>query len=546
MIDIKLSPCTAHPHSSKEHATYEMRNSFATMPAMTYALTITERALHQIMNELTAHQNRIISCYAGLSRLPNRVEFLVHSTRYILSQDDAILRVAASSNISHLAAICLDMLNQQSNSMTLCLAIGTGEALGNIAAMCQMPDGVKPLNTLTIIGAGLPRITLHPRTAAAQRQSVSHITHQDIWSRTIGALGEGTWRRLISLRIGIVGCGRTGSLIATSLARLGVRHLTLIDHDILEPHNVGEMNGVALDDVGSAKVEALVKSLPAHSFVDCLADSALSLPALIALKQCEFIFCCVDNPSARLATAFLAALYLKPFIDIGTGIFVTDQPLSHFSASSSHRPSIASPPRHRSMGADVRLVLPERCLVCFGGIADLEQACMELMELLEPCASIPTSHPDWREQRAGSLRSLNTCAVGFALRLLEDFVGARIRESTWLHLEINDAGIPTIEHRTTPSNSRCPLCALAGQGDDGLCRLQSVLDNFLRAHLLAARDPLRCPSLREYRHDRRLGGNSTHCHQHSGDDLQQGTTLRSKTLSVGKPRAPGGLHRKVM
>lgn len=433
------------------------------MSIATYDLTITEAAFRQIMDELLAHPNRIISCCVGLSRFPNRTEFLVHNICRRPAHDSATLLIAGSNNPARLATVCLDTLSRgQSESTTLCLAIGVEDALGNIAGVCQTTDGIKPLHTITIVCAGLPCIHLHQEASNTKVQHASHIAHHEVWSRTIGALTEAVWQRLVSLRIGVVGCGRTGSLVATSLARFGVQHLTLIDPDKLEPHNIGEMNGVALDDIGCTKVNALIKSLPAHSLADCLADSVLSLSALIAVKECDVIFCCVDSPSARLAIAFLTALYLKPLIDIGTGIFYTTP-----------TDPITNEPV-RQMGADIRLVLPSRCLLCFGGIAGLEQAKSELLNSQHLFHSL---NADWQQQRAGSLRSLNTTAVGFALRLFEDFIGRHIRESTWLHLEIDNSGIPTLEHRTPPANPCCPLCALTGQGDDGLRELQTMLKN---------------------------------------------------------------------
>ena len=47
---------------------------------------------------------------------------------------------------------------------------------------------------------------------------------------------------------------------------------------------------------------------------------------------------CVDHDEARLATGIIAALYAKPLLDIGTGVFGSGE--------------------GRQMGADIRLILP--------------------------------------------------------------------------------------------------------------------------------------------------------------------------------------------
>jgi hypothetical protein len=192
------------------------------------------------------------------------------------------------------------------------------------------------------------------------------LSDTEVWSRTIGALGQAAWRRLRSLHVGVIGCGRSGSLAATALRQLGVRRFTLIDPDVLEPHNLGEMDGVGPADIGRPKVHAVAETLrqPDDCAVLAFADSILSLSALVVAKRADVLFCCVDSPAARLATACLAALYLKPLVDIGTGIF-----------NESSGPAAPA----RRMGADVRLVLPGRCLLCLGGIADLARARTELL-----------------------------------------------------------------------------------------------------------------------------------------------------------------------
>ncbi len=443
---------------------------------MTYNLTITETAFRRLVDELTANAARIIVCPAGLSRLPNRMEFLVHLIRNQPAQADSatpLVLFMGADNAACLTAICQDALLRRDDGATaVCLAIGIRNAAGNLAGICHTLQGTQPLHTLTIVGAGLPRMSWRG-SEVVNPPLTTHYSPTDLWSRTIGALGEVTWQQLTSLHIGIIGCGRTGSLIATALTHLGVQHLTLIDPDTLEPHNLGEMDAVTDADLGKPKVEAISAYLHPHPFTlspfhpfTTVPDSILSLSSLVAIKRTDILFCCVDNAVARLATAFLAKLYLKIILDIGTGIFFNDQFLM------TNPPVTLSPSHRRSMGADIRLVLPDRCLLCFGGIADLEQA---RAELLDSHHTSSITHPDWRQQRAGSLRSLNTVAVGFALRLLEDFIGGRIRESVWLHLEIDDAGIPTLERRTPPANPHCPLCALTAHGDEGIGALRAVL-----------------------------------------------------------------------
>lgn len=145
------------------------------------------------------------------------------------------------------------------------------------------------------------------------------------WSRTIGALDYDTWRTMCSLHCTIIGVGRTGSLVARTLSQMGASHLTLVDPDRVELHNLDAMDGVGARDVGRAKVEAVADSLlplalPALQ-IRALQESILALQALVAAKESDVLIACVDNDTGRLAVATIAALYGKPLLDIGTGVY---------------------------------------------------------------------------------------------------------------------------------------------------------------------------------------------------------------------------------
>jgi molybdopterin/thiamine biosynthesis adenylyltransferase len=410
-------------------------------------------------------------CAAGLSRLPGRLEWLVHNpTRQAVPAGDTAPRlcVLAADAVPDLAPRLLAALrNAPADALIAALALGTGRAAGHLAGLCHTPQGIRALDGVTLCGPGLAGLlSSNPTDPETRRGHLTPTTSAPhaladtaIWSRTVGALGEVTWQRLRRLNVAVIGCGRSGSVAAITLGRLSVSRLTLIDPDRLEPHNLGEMDGVGPADLGRAKAHAVAASV-AGSLVEPGAVvgvpvSILSLTGSVAAKQAEVLFCCVDNPAARLATALLAALYVKPLLDVGTGIF---------------RRGGA-----RRLGADVRLVLPERCLLCCGGIAELRRGRAELLAGVTVPGNDRADQDAWRQERAGSLRSLNGVAVSLAVRLLEDLVGARVVGSTWLHLEFQEDGIPTLEHRQPPANPRCRLCALTARGDQGIPELAAFL-----------------------------------------------------------------------
>lgn len=428
-------------------------------------VTFSETALRTLVNDLSLTSGRVRACPAGLSRLAGRLEFLVH--RAAASEPrpsgDAPRVVVLQESRPELLGRRLDDASffPPAGVAAAVVALGVGPAAGRVAGIVRIGENLLPLCQVRLAGAGLPAVALNGAAKVlGEETSPWPWPEEEVLSRTIGALGEAAWRRLRGLRVALVGCGRTGSLLAVGLRKLGVRRLALLDPDRLEPHNLGEMDAVGPEHVGRPKAEALAEALGGAARVAWLRmltpvfESVLSMPALLALKPADVLVCCADDGSARLATALLATLYLKPLLDIGTGVL--------------H----GRGPEDRRLGADVRLLLPGRCLLCLGGVADLDAARRSLRH------ARPTQPAeDWRRTRRGSLRSLNSVAVGLGLRLLEELIAGHRIESTWLHLECDATGLPALEQRRSPSPSACPACALTGAGDAGLSELSRLLES---------------------------------------------------------------------
>jgi molybdopterin/thiamine biosynthesis adenylyltransferase len=72
-------------------------------------------------------------------------------------------------------------------------------------------------------------------------------------------IGEAGQRKLQQARIAIVGCGATGSALASLLARAGVGYLRIIDRDYVEPSNLQRQ--VLFDEADAA--ESLPKAIAA-------------------------------------------------------------------------------------------------------------------------------------------------------------------------------------------------------------------------------------------------------------------------------------------
>jgi hypothetical protein len=344
--------------------------------------------------------------------------------------------------------------------------LGRDEARGQAVGVVRVGTGLQPIDYFKWVGPGM-----HSQAFGARPARVPTDALPETLSRSIGALGEEEWRRLSGLRVGVVGLGRTGSSVAQFVERLGVRSLVLIDPDVVELHNLGEMHGLSLAAVGTAKVRAVASCLQTSAGapgpeVRAVADSLTHLRGLHAAQACDVLFGCVDHDGARLALSALAALYHKPLIDVATGIYGRGS--------------------ERLMGADVRLVLPGRCLRCLGGLRD-EQGARRVLASAEAERAYYAGRR-WQAEREGSLASLNQVAASVAMRAFEDFIAERIPESTWVRLLFTPSGRLEVSYPdVNPHGQRfpCAICDLIGRGDDGVGRWRELIDGLGVGGLLA-------------------------------------------------------------
>lgn len=83
----------------------------------------------------------------------------------------------------------------------------------------------------------------------------------DSLSRTIFLLGDEATLRLMRTRVILFGVGGVGSWCAEALIRSGVRHLTIVDPDIVCPSNINRQLMATAHTVGQVKVDVLRKRL---------------------------------------------------------------------------------------------------------------------------------------------------------------------------------------------------------------------------------------------------------------------------------------------
>ena len=169
------------------------------------------------------------------------------------------------------------------------------------------------VRSVRVVGSRLG-ITYHP--------DVQETIVEDTQVATASVWGEAAQKELVRARVGIVGLGSVGSLVAASLGRVGMTDLTFIDFDRLEPRNLDRTDGATMWDVGLYKVqvagrEAASNSTARQPVVSVVPHSVLKPEGLAAALDCDVLMCCVDRPWPRYLLNTIAYSHLIPVIDGG-------------------------------------------------------------------------------------------------------------------------------------------------------------------------------------------------------------------------------------
>jgi molybdopterin/thiamine biosynthesis adenylyltransferase len=311
-----------------------------------------------------------------------------------------------------------------------------------------------PINEIRAITRDRGIATIRPINAAALTDQPR--VDAEMHSRTIALLGGDAQvlDALARVRVGVVGLGGTGSVLASQLPFLNVHHMALVDDDLLERTNLNRWVLAQPSDEGRAKVsvgaERLLQRHP-HLKIRTVQARFPSPEAEEVLKGCDLIFSCPDNDWTRYEIAQFAARYMKCCITLGSGV------------------ALDATGKLRALGSQMRVFIPGaggRCEACQG---------LDLTRL---------SPPDLERQRrvtgyavSRSVVTINsTIASLTAGWLLHWFRGQWSEAPTYLQydelaLSVNDVS------RVFPPNAECLTCgrstlSLLGRGDvskpDGL------------------------------------------------------------------------------
>jgi molybdopterin-synthase adenylyltransferase len=300
-----------------------------------------------------------------------------------------------------------------------------------------------PVSTVRSVGDRL-RLSWHPELEPRPR------FREDL-NRTVSAWGADVQADLMRLRVGVVGCGSVGDIVAEGLARVGVRRISLIDFDYVKPHNLDRLLHARRRDARRRrrKVDVTATALRASATADDfevrrLPFSVIEPEGFQAALDCDLLFCCVDRPWARQVLNGLAFTNLIPVID--GGILVETR----------------SDGRLRGAHWRAHVVVPGRaCLRCLGQF-DPADVTLEMAGLLDDpryIEGLPPSHRLRRNENVFPF-SLATAGAEMLQTLALIVTGRDIGQHDY------DFVTGGLARKWAGCRDECPYPAMTARGDD--------------------------------------------------------------------------------
>jgi molybdopterin/thiamine biosynthesis adenylyltransferase len=363
----------------------------------------------------------------GKAQVKGLTVAIVHSHRELLAfsaQDDR--------NEPDLVELAKHRNGTNTNLLSLIL-MPSGEIIGRL--WINQFENI-PLKMIRIVGSS---IRLH-------YQGRGKGVPSPVLQRQALAFGEALNQDLSRLRVGIVGCGGTGSAVAMLLGRLGIGYMALFDQDIVEESNLNRLHGAFPRDATEKlpKVQVVARSLlelgvKIQTFQAWISEEICSE----ALKSCDIIFGCTDDHAGRLLLNRFAYYYATPIFDVGLALEVSNNEPFRFSCADGR----------------VTVLMPKHsCLLCHGVINPV-QARDESLRRSDPVEF------DRRKQEAYVLGEGNpspavvTFTTSVAIMAIEEFLhrlqGWRERASA---NRVRKFTLMSDRHQGATFNPHCLIC----------------------------------------------------------------------------------------
>lgn len=273
-------------------------------------------------------------------------------------------------------------------------------------------------------------------------------------TRTISAWGKRAQADLMRLRVGVIGAGSVGALVAEALARMGIAHVRLIDFDLVEDVNLDRLLHAREEDVRALrlKVETLARALRFSATADRFRVDALDLSVVEeagyrAALDCDVLFSCVDRPWPRFVLNVIAYAHLIPVVD--GGLALTPMGQDRGLKRGTWRAHVVAPTR--------------RCLECLEQY-DPGHVALERMGQLDNPAYIEGLPPDHELRQNQNVFGFSVSVAGLEL---EHFLRMVVPHPGHPHIGAQTAHFVrgVIDNDPRSCGPHCPYCALVAKGD---------------------------------------------------------------------------------
>lgn len=188
----------------------------------------------------------------------------------------------------------------------------------SVQADLWMPSGKRlSLDQAVVVGGAVKRLTPLPQH--------DNLDVRDEYERQVRFFGKAGQAELVRCRVGLIGLGGIGSLVAEYLARLGVGSFVLVDDDVVETTNlsriVGATKGDAKDKVSKLEVmKRLIHEANPDAIVIPLMGDVAKESVARQLTGCDYLFLAADSMRARLVFNALVHQYLIPGVQLGSKV----------------------------------------------------------------------------------------------------------------------------------------------------------------------------------------------------------------------------------
>lgn len=194
------------------------------------------------------------------------------------------------------------------------LVFGSSSAQADI----WLPNGNRlTLRRAVVVGNTIERLT-------PSRMLTSDNTSY-VYDRQVRMFGIAGQNELAKCRVGIIGLGGVGSLVAEYAARLGVGKFCLVDDDIVEESNLSRIVGANRSDVLEKTTKAevvsrLITEANDYAEVKKIVDDTAKEYVAKELSSCDYLFLAADSMRARLVFNAIIHQYLIPGVQLGSKI----------------------------------------------------------------------------------------------------------------------------------------------------------------------------------------------------------------------------------